>query len=1016
LILSLNNETYINYLNREGVGEMENITLEDIESAYLRLKRAIYYENNISLHLKMQLAEFENEKNFLDEDERIKYFEKFKEKLNKYDSKEALNYFNKLFLEIKYKKVIKKLNEKVDKNIYKIIEKNLENPELNSILEKKIKEDSSKNDISYNYFIDCPIEFHIISVLWIMKYGYELDSKLDRNNSIYSYGYRLDIKKEKLNNIDINFEKIIREKSIFKKYYEQYQKWKYNGLKEVEHIREKNENVVILCLDLKRFYYFINRKKLKDKIRIINAKILEANLTKIILKINEKYAEKLIEEVQNNEKEFSKIDKNNILPIGLYSSTILANIYLKELDDLILNETRPNYYGRYVDDIFLVYEEYSLENLKNEREYFFNKFNNQKKFQEYVKKNNIKFNFDKQKLYILEKDKGKNKILELEESILEKASTFAFLPNEKEIRKLYKKISISSNEEEKEKKYDVSVYLSKLLIIFSYLEKKKDIDMLEEDVNEILYFFDDENIVKYYIYYEKIFLLLVINGNIRKIQKFYNKIIEYFKNFLSNQNEKYDIEEYLINSLCFALSLNPSLISQLEKLENNNIRINIREKVEKIINSNLFKQNLINYPLLNYTNLRKNKENLDLDKINFFDEPSINTIKKVNLDLEKVKLSPRFLHFSEFNNFYLKKTIVESYNSKITNFSEKIKILYDEELKKIKPDLEENFNFLFNKKNKLNFFKIKSTQSKNYKKIKIGIANLLVKENLEKNILKTTPSYLEKEELIKILNLAKRNNVNILVFPEISIPYEWITLLNKFSRENQMVITGGFIHLFNQNVEYNSKKIKNIFNFLFTILPFETQKYKNSFITIRLKNYYSPMEESIINGYSYTVPISDKRYDIFSWEGVHFSNFNCFELSDIEGRSRLKNYIDLLIASVYNKDINYFENILESTCRDLHIFVAQSNTSIYGNCEILQPSSKDSMVLASIKGGKNSNLLIEEIDIESLRNFQLQKYYLQKRENNIYKPTPSGMDINIVNLRKDNKLDEYFNKIEKSKK
>ena len=187
MILSLNNETYINYLNREGVGEMENITLEDIESAYLRLKRAIYYENNISLHLKMQLAEFENEKNFLDEDERIKYFEKFKEKLNKYDSKEALNYFNKLFLEIKYKKVIKKLNEKVDKNIYKIIEKNLENPELNSILEKKIKEDSSKNDISYNYFIDCPIEFHIISVLWIMKYGYELDSKLDRNNSIKKY-------------------------------------------------------------------------------------------------------------------------------------------------------------------------------------------------------------------------------------------------------------------------------------------------------------------------------------------------------------------------------------------------------------------------------------------------------------------------------------------------------------------------------------------------------------------------------------------------------------------------------------------------------------------------------------------------------------------------------------------------------------------------------------------------------------------------------------------------------------
>ena len=70
------------------------------------------------------------------------------------------------------------------------------------------------------------------------------------------------------------------------------------------------------------------------------------------------------------------------------------------------------------------------------------------------------------------------------------------------------------------------------------------------------------------------------------------------------------------------------------------------------------------------------------------------------------------------------------------------------------------------------------------------------------------------------------------------------------------------------------------------------------------------------------------------------------------------------------------------------------------------------MVLASIKGGKNNNLLIEEIDIESLRNFQLQKYYLQKREINVYKPTPSGMNIKIVNLRKENKLDKYFEEIE----
>ena len=60
----------------------------------------------------------------------------------------------------------------------------------------------------------------------------------------------------------------------------------------------------------------------------------------------------MIKEILKN-KEFKDIKKEDILPIGLYSSAILANIYLKDLDDIILKETSPNYYGRYVDDLFL---------------------------------------------------------------------------------------------------------------------------------------------------------------------------------------------------------------------------------------------------------------------------------------------------------------------------------------------------------------------------------------------------------------------------------------------------------------------------------------------------------------------------------------------------------------------------------------------------------------------------------------------------------------------------------------
>ena len=115
----------------------------------------------------------------------------------------------------------------------------------------------------------------------------------------------------------------------------------------------------------------------------------------------------------------------------------------------------------------------------------------------------------------------------------------------------------------------------------------------------------------------------------------------------------------------------------------------------------------------------------------------------------------------------------------------------------------------------------------------------------------------------------------------------------------------------------------------------------------------------------------------------------------------------MLIASVFNKDINYFRNILEASCRDLHTFIAQSNTSIYGECCVIQPTSKESMILGNIKGGINDNLMVVEINIESLRKFQLLNLVGQK-DNGFYKQTPPELDPDKVKARIDNKVDEIF--------
>lgn len=924
-----------------------------LQEAYILLKKSFYYENNSLLYIKFQIAKFEAENKLLDKQNREIFFDDLAENINN----EV--FINELLNKISYKKIIKKYDD--------------------------------KEGIKYNYIIDCPIELHLISMLWILEYGIELDRKIEKN----SYGYRLENDKNK---------------SIFKKYIIQYYKWLENGLEIAQDLIERNEDIVLLKMDLKRFYYNISEENLITQIKKLNNNIEDNNLFNIILEINKKYTELLKLSLSQEEKEgFGKY----FLPIGLYSSAILANFYLKEFDENILNYY-PDYYGRYVDDIFIILRERNIPTLIDAEKYLKKRF--PKVFAEdYLSNLKLDFDFKNNNKIIMKTLSGnlkKIKFKEVKEKFLEKPSPFNFLPNEKEIKKLYEKIALSENKEIREQKFDVSIYLSKILDIFHSVQGKEFKTELEKLINDIIYFFNEENILKYSIYFQKIFSILLLNNDLSLFITLFSQL----EKTLSEYSE--DVKEYFNLSLKFALSLNPSFIEKNKKYFINSYFIKNKEEFEifvkeslNIVNSNMFQGDKVVFPLLNYI-----KFNKELTKINFLDNNffSLEIFKENNLELdeEKLKLSPRFIHFNEIGIFLLRKEIIkilkeeeskEDIFNKITKYF-KLNFL---ELKFKNEQNKEIFKELFSycKINQnLDFIKFDTKVKKS--KFKIGIASFIVKEkdlldNLDGNQNLTLD---KKKRLIKILNEAKENNTDILIFSETSIPIQWLKFMSKFSRENQMIITGGLDHIF-----LNDEK-KNVGNFLFTIIPFDNQKYKTSFIKFRLKNYYAPGERKQIIGRKFNIPIlKEKKYDIFSWKGLYFSNFNCFELADIESRGLVKNYIDLLIASVFNKDINYFTNILESTCRDLHVYIAQSNTSIYGDCKILQPSKKDLMTKASISGGMSDNLLVEEIDIEKLRNFQLLDYILQE-ENKYFKLTPPNLDIEAVKARKENKLDKYLAK------
>lgn len=929
----------------------DNLNIK-LQKAYILLKKSFYYENNSLLHIKYQLTKFEAENNLLNKISRNDFFNELANNL--FDE----NFIQNLLNKINYKKIIKKFDEK----------------------EQKVK---------YNYIIDCPIELHLISLLWILDSGVELDNNIGK----HSYGYRLE------ENID---------KSIFKRYIKQYHEWLENGLKIAEELVERDENIVLLKIDLKRFYYNIDKKKL---LKEIDEKLLKDDLFQIILKINDRYTNLLKSKLsEEDNKDFGEY----FLPIGLYSSAILSNIYLKEFDKKIL-DYYPDYYGRYVDDLFIVIRERNIPTLTDLNKYLKERFPNvfdEKNLKSLNLINSFDFkNTDKMTMKVISGNLKKIKLKESKETFLKKPSPFAYLPNEKEIHNLYKEIAISETKDIRERKFNISVYLSKNLNIFYNVPKKE----IEDKLKDIIDFFHDENIIKYYIYFDKIFTTILLTENISLFDTIFNQIKEALNNYKINDS---DVKEHFFYSLKFAISLNPKFIEKNQKYFMYNFFINNKSEYDKlmldvldIINSNMFQGNKIVFSLLNYINFDKTK----LTKINFLENSYFNLKffkeEDLELDNEKLILSPRFIHFNEIGLFLFRKEIINVLKEKET------KNIFDKNIEYFK------LNFLENKLEKkinkeifkglISFYKInknleliKFYEEKRKNNFRIGVVSFNIKEKELLDNLNGHPniSIEKKERLYKILNEAKENKVDILVLSETSIPIQWLNFISKFARENQMIITGGLDHIFLND------DIKNVGNFLFTIIPFATKKYKTSFIKFRLKNFYAPGEIKQITGRNFHIPhLKEKKYDIFSWKGLYFSNFNCFELADIESRGLVKNYIDLLICSVFNKDTYYFNNILESSCRDLHVYLAQSNTSIYGECKILQPSQKNLMIKACISGGMSDNLLVEEINIETLRNFQSLNYILQE-ENHNFKLTPPNLDIEAIKARKENKLEKYLQK------
>lgn len=105
-------------------------------------------------------------------------------------------------------------------------------------------------------------------------------------------------------------------------------------------------------------------------------------------------------------------------------------------------------------------------------------------------------------------------------------------------------------------------------------------------------------------------------------------------------------------------------------------------------------------------------------------------------------------------------------------------------------------------------------------------------------------------------------------------------------------------------------------------------------------------------------------------------------------------YSNFLCQSKKESQTNY-SNILESLSRDIHCYCVQVNSSDYGDSRITKPSKTEDKDIMRTKGGINSTILVDEIDVSQIRDFQLKEYNLQAYDKK-FKPTPPGFKPDVV--------------------
>lgn len=407
------------------------------------------------------------------------------------------------------------------------------------------------------------------------------------------------------------------------------------------------------------------------------------------------------------------------------------------------------------------------------------------------------------------------------------------------------------------------------------------------------------------------------------------------KRLIFDLKEKLDIAAALTTALNYSFGKNKK----------------VKELAILFRNSNMLNHSLVAYPLLNYSTI------LDVSLI----ETNVSQLfekapKAFELDKFKLQWSPRFINAIEFyiaNYLYL-------FNGK--GYGDDPRLIHSKFIEYNQLSEYAKSDYLFElMEGHINCADIQLTNnSPNKPKVALVDTNISVDDALDTVInLKKVLSLESKKRLFKILNIAKEENVDILVFPEYYFPLSWLLDISMFALKNQITIITGL-----QYITVSGQAHNTVCNFVPTVIGGD---FNNGFVLFREKNFYAPDEIIELSKINYMCKNQNIPFYYRVDNGKYkYSTILCYEFTDITSRAAMKSKVELLFVPQLNRDTNYFSAIVESTARDLHCFVVQANTSKYGDSRITAPYKTESKNILQVKGGETDVVMIATLNVDEL--------------------------------------------------